>query len=162
MKWIALTFGTAAASAIFPPLNLETYLVALMLARPELAWWLIGPVAAAGQMLGKMPYYYGARGSLRLPGWLHRKTATQQQGTGRWARWMVTFQRNCQQRPAWTAGALLVSATFGIPPFAATSVAAGLGKAPVTMFVAAGFAGKTVRYSAVAAAPGLLAHLPWL
>ncbi len=159
MKWIALTFGVAAVSALFPPLNLETYIVALMLQRSELAWWLVGPVAAAGQMLGKMPYYYAARGSVRLPGWLHRKTS--QKSTGRWARWMATFRRNCQQRPVWTAGALLVSATFGIPPFAVTSVAAGLGEIRVPLFVGFGLLGKIVRYSAIAAAPSLLTLIPW-
>ncbi|MDQ3152742.1 MAG: hypothetical protein M3R63_13820 [Actinomycetota bacterium] len=154
MEWIALTFAYSVASALVPVVNAELYLVGLMTQRPELAWWLVGLAAAAGQMLGKLVYYYAGRGTLQLPARLRRKA---DKGTeGRWSRWLARFRATCRQRPVWTAGVLFTSASVGLPPFLAVAVLAGVAEIRVAVFLTTGLTGRFVRFGAIAASPGLL------
>lgn len=154
MEWIGLTFGYAVVSALVPVVNAELYLVGLMARQPQLAWWLVGLTAAAGQMVGKLVYYYAGRGTLTLPARLRRRS--ERAGTGRWSRRLTRFQELCQHRPVWTAGVLLTSAALGVPPYLAIAVLAGVGRVPLATFVVTGLLGRFARFGAIAASPGLL------
>ncbi len=159
MEWIGLTLGYSAVSALIPVLNIEVYLVGLVSQQPQLRWWLLGLVAAVGQVTGKTLFYFAGRGSLRLPDWLHRRSS--HRGRGRWSRWLQRlhdrFHHTAQHRPLWTVVVLLCSASVGLPPFAATALIAGLAEVPLSVFLATGLIGRFVRFSAIAASPGLLA-----
>ncbi|MQA17028.1 MAG: hypothetical protein GEV09_23720 [Pseudonocardiaceae bacterium] len=158
MEWIAVTFGYSAVSALIPVFNIELYLVGLVSQRPQLAWWLLGLAAAAGQLTGKTLFYFAGRGSLRLPDWLHRRSG--RRGAGRWSAWLGRmhdrFHHTAEHRPVWTVAVLLTSASVGLPPFAATALVAGWAQVRLTVFLATGLVGRFARFSAVAVAPGLL------
>ncbi|SHF35232.1 membrane protein YqaA, SNARE-associated domain [Streptoalloteichus hindustanus] len=155
--WLPLsTFGVAVLSALIPVISMEVYLVGVVLHAPELPWWLLGLVVAVGQIAGKLLYFYAGRGSLPLPRLLRRKAAVR----GRWAEHLDRFREQCQRRPAWSVVLLLVSATASLPPFAATSVVAGVANIAPTTFVVTGLVGRFARFGALAAAPAL--YLDWM
>lgn len=154
MEWIGLTFGYSVVSALVPVVNAELYLVGLMTRQPQLAWWLVGLAAAAGQMVGKLVYYYAGRGALRLPARLRRRS--ERQSAGRWSRRLDRFQQTCRDRPVWTAGVLLVSASVGLPPYLAIALLAGVGRVPLPTFLVTGLVGRFARFAAIAASPGLI------
>lgn len=152
MEWLALTLGVCFVSALVPVVNAELYLVGLVTQQPDLQWWLVGIAAGVGQMGGKLLYYYAGRGSLKLPGWLRRKT---EKPPGRWAARLARFRDTCHERPVWAAGVLLLSASTGFPPFLAIAVIAGVVRIPVGTFLVTGVVGRTARFAAIAAFPGL-------
>ena len=154
MEWLALTLGVCLISALVPVVNAELYLVVLVTEQPQLAWWLVGLAAAISQMAGKLVFYYAGRGSLRLPARLRRSADPDRRR--RWSTWMTRFQQTCRTRPVWTAGVLLVAATVGLPPLAATSFVAGMARVSLATFAVTGLVGRFVRFSTVAAVPGLL------
>ncbi|MCP2256915.1 membrane protein YqaA, SNARE-associated domain [Streptoalloteichus tenebrarius] len=159
LVWVGLplsTFGVAVLSAVLPVISMEVYLVGVVLKAPELPWWFLALVVAVGQIGGKLLYFYAGRGSLPLPRLLRRKART----PGRWARWLDRFREHCQRRPAWSVVLLLVSAVASLPPFAATSVVAGMANIAPTTFVATGLVGRFARFGALAAAPAL--YLDWM
>jgi membrane protein YqaA with SNARE-associated domain len=158
VQWIALTIGVCLLSALIPVVNAEIYLVALVTQQPQLPWWLVGLAAAAGQMIGKLLFYYAGRGVLRLPRRLQRLSEWERRG--RWAGRLKRFQETCQDRPIWTAGVLLVSAGLGVPPFAAMAVVAGIAQVDVRVFAATGLVGRFIRFGAIAAFPGVV-HAWW-
>ncbi len=155
MQWVGITFGYSVVSALVPVVNAELYLVGLMTRQPQLAWWLVGLAAAAGQMVGKLAYYYAGRGALRLPARLRRRS--ERQSAGRWSRRLARFQQTCQNRPVWTAGVLLMSASVGLPPYLAIALLAGVGRVPLPTFLVTGLVGRFARFAAIAASPGLVA-----
>ncbi|MDQ4093735.1 MAG: VTT domain-containing protein [Actinomycetota bacterium] len=110
--------------------------------------------AAVGQMIGKVVFYYAGRGMPMLPARLRHEPGRQR--ARRWASQLQRFQEFSQQRRMWTAGMLLTSALTGLPPFAATSVLAGLARVQLMTFLVAGLIGRFARFSAVAAFPSLL------
>ncbi len=129
-----------------------------MLKGPEIPWWLLALVIATGQIGGKLLHYYAARGSIRLPPFLRRKSANER--TGRWREYLEKFRANCHRRPVWTGAVLLISAASSLPPFAAVAVIAGWAKVPLVTFLVTGFVGRFVRFGALAIAPGIV--IGWL
>jgi membrane protein YqaA with SNARE-associated domain len=158
VQWIALTVGVCLLSSLIPVVNAEIYIVALVTAQPQVPWWLVGLAAAFGQMIGKVFFYYAGRGVLRLPKRLSRISEWERRG--RWAQRLQRFQDTCRDRPFWSAGVLLVSASLGLPPFAALAVVAGIARVDARIFVATGFTGRFIRFGAIAAFPGLI-HAWW-
>jgi len=144
-------FGTAIAAALVPLISVELVLIGMVLEAPHLPWWLLALVVTLGQMVGKLLYFYAGRGSLCLPGLLRHKSTP----STRWTRWMTRFRDTCHRRPRWTAGVLLVSALFSLPPFAATAIAAGVGHVPTPTFLITGFTGRFTRFAILAAAPSV-------
>ncbi len=84
-----------------------------------------------------------------LPARLRREPDRQR--TGRWAPQLQQIQDFSQQHRVWTVGMLLVSALTGLPPFAATSVLAGLVRVRLLTFLATGLIGRFVRFATIAA-----------
>lgn len=60
-------FGISVAGALLPLISVELFVLGMALSGPELPWWLLALVIAAGQLGGKLLYYYAARGAIRVP-----------------------------------------------------------------------------------------------
>ncbi len=151
---MVLTLGYCVLSALVPVFNTELYLVGLAAAQPQLPWGWLGLIAAVGQMIGKVVFYYAGRGALVLPARVRREPDRQR--AGRWARQLHRFQETSQRRPRWMVGVLLASALTGLPPFAAIAVLAGLARVRLVTFLITGLIGRFARFAAVAASPGLV------
>ena len=155
---LSTSFGVALASALMPLISVELFVIGLALKGPELPWWSLALVIATGQIAGKMLYFYAARGVIKLPSFLRRKT--EGGSKGRWAAWIDRSRSTCRKRPLWTSGVLLVSAIASLPPFAAIVFVAGWAKVPLATFLVTGFVGRFLRFGVLAVAPG--AVVAWI
>jgi membrane protein YqaA with SNARE-associated domain len=138
------TFAVAAVSSVFPLVAIEVFLVgaALALAPATAPLPALVLLAAAGQVAGKLPIYYAARGAAALPG-RHR---------ARLARVRAWIDRR--------RGKTLVlasSAVLGLPPFSLAATAAGALAIPLGTFCAVIFSGRALRFAALVAAAALAA-----
>ncbi len=142
---LVVLFAVFAGTAVLPVVGAEAFLVAFMAVHHAgVPWWVAGPVAAAGQLAGKGVHVVLAGRIAALPAVRARLAAT---------------AARCRAHPRGAAGAVLLSATVGVPPFTAVVpavVAAGL---DWRRLVGVAALGRTVRFSALAAVPGLLALL---
>jgi membrane protein YqaA with SNARE-associated domain len=173
LTWLAVTLGVAIGSALLPVISVEVFLVGLVTHRPEIPCWWLGAVIAVGQIAGKLPYFLAARGSLRLPKFLHRKERPVKERplTPRRERWLAMtawwraaltrIRERCHRHPRWMFGTHAVSSVVGVPPFMATTVLAGLSQMRTPLFVTTGVLGRFLRFSLLAASPAMLLHHHW-
>lgn len=142
---LVVLFAVFAGTAVLPLAGAEAFLVAFMAVHHAgVPWWVAGPVAAAGQLTGKAVHVVLAGRVATLPAVRARLAAT---------------AARCRAHPRGVRGAVLLSATVGVPPFTVVVpavVVAGFGWRGL---VAVAALGRTVRFSALAAVPGLLALL---
>lgn len=161
MGLLLATFGYMALSAVIPLFNAEAYLagVAATLASDSdtLALWLLGLLAGAGQMLGKLVWYLAGRHALEWS-WLKKKTSSP-----KWQASVEKWRHRIGDRWWLAALILLVSAVFGFPPFAVLSLLAGQLRVPLPVFLVVGVVGRTVRFGALLTGVHALGHswLPW-
>jgi len=167
LMWLGLSLGVAFGSALLPLISIEIFLVGLVMQQPDIPWLALGAVIAIGQVAGKLIYYWGAKGSLRLPGFLHRSPKPPSERRHRMAMrtkrirgWVERLTDRCHRHPRWMFGTYGVSSVVGVPPFMATSVLAGMARMKLSAFVSAGLLGRFVRFSLLAASPALFAG--WL
>lgn len=170
LGWFCLTLGVAFGSALIPVISIEVFVLGLVSSEPGIKWFLIGAAVAIGQIAGKLLYYLAARGSIKLPPFLHDRLHRQRPPTrwrDRWharTKWLrakvEAMRERCHRHPHWMTGTYGVSSVIGLPPFMATSVLAGLADMRMSTFVTAGLAGRFVRYSVLAACPAVFAS--WL
>jgi membrane protein YqaA with SNARE-associated domain len=162
--WLCIGFVLAFGLAVFPFGSIEVFLIGLAANRPDIPWLALGVAVATGQVLGKLVHFYAARGALRIPalirpgavanpvpgrqGWRTRLTAT-----------MASATERARRNPVWLHVVFAVSALVGLPPFGATTVLAGLVGVRPSVFLVLGLVGRIVRYSSLAAAPGLLTNV---
>ncbi|GLU46576.1 VTT domain-containing protein [Nocardiopsis ansamitocini] len=147
-------FLVALAASLLPFLNIEVYLVGAA-ALLEDGWLLpMAVAAAAGQTLGKVPYYYAGRGVLTV-GWLRRKT----EKPGRWSERVASLRQKAEGRPLWTAGLVALSSFASVPPFMVVSVLAGTVRMPLAAFVVVTMVTRTARFAVLVYAPGVAAGL---
>ena len=149
MGWLLSTFGFCILSALIPVLNAEVYLAALAASQsPPL--WPMAIVAAAGQMIGKIIYYYLGKSSLEWQ-WVKKRTDTPRFQTG-----LERWRSRLDHRPWVAALFVFVSASVGIPPFAIVAVLAGTLRMSLTMFVLVGFLGRVLRFASILGASAWL------
>jgi membrane protein YqaA with SNARE-associated domain len=131
-------------SALFPWVNGEAAMLALWAAAgPQGNPVLLVVVGTAGQMTGKCVLYWMGRRAAGAP-W-----PSLQRGLTRW--------RPRMSRPGPAVPALmLASATFGIPPFYATSVVAGALKIPFAFFASIGICGRLLHFGGLIWLPHLV------
>jgi len=166
IAWLGLTLGVAFSSALMPLISIEIFLIGLASQQPHIPWLILGAVVAVGQVAGKLLYYYAAKGSLRLPKFMHRRRgAIETPRRERWRRrtkrirmWVETLREKCHRHPHWMVGTYGLSSVLGLPPFMATSVLAGMVRMKLSAFLSAGLVGRFIRFSVVAASPALFAH----
>ncbi|MCE7007571.1 hypothetical protein LWC34_32825 [Kibdelosporangium philippinense] len=160
---LLLAAGVAFSSALIPLVSTEVFVLALIAQEPNIPCLALGAVVAVAQVLGKLLYYLAARGSLRLPTFMHRKDKPLTERRIRWQQrtkrvrgWLHWLTEKCHKHPHWMTGTYGVSAVVGLPPFMATSVLAGMAKMPMSTFVVAGFAGRCLRFTVLAMSPALI------
>ncbi|WP_245556190.1 VTT domain-containing protein [Actinopolyspora mortivallis] len=140
------------STAVVPVFSSEVYLVSVALTQPELSWWVLGPAAAVGQLVGKTVHYLAARGALRIPRLLRRGQHRPDGATLR------RLRAACTRHRLSGATTVFASGLVGLPPFTLVAPAAGLLKAPLAVWVPAATVGRLIRFCLLAALPGLL-HL---
>ena len=142
--------GVALASALVPLVNIELYLIGLAAVSSGGHVWFLAAVGGAGQMIGKLVWYYLGANSLSW-GWVRRKM-DKPRAQERLTRW----QARTATRPV-LAGALVLGSAFsGFPPFAILSVLAGQLRMNVALFFMLGLVGRWLRFA------GVLGGAEWL
>jgi len=143
--------GISFASALVPVVNIEAYLTVLASASDDLGnIWVLGLVAALGQMIGKMIWFYIGRNALEW-GWIRRKVdrpKAQQR--------LATWRTRTQERPLVAGLLVFASALSGFPPFAIVAVLAGQLRMSAMLFFGLGTAGRWLRFA------GVLGGASWL
>lgn len=143
MKDLGSLLAIAFVSAMVPLVNIEAYL-GLRAAVAEVDdVWLLGFVAAAGQMVGKVLWYFIGSSSLEW-GWIKRRVE-KPKSQERLVRWRT----RTEERPLLAGALVFVSALTGFPPFAILSVLAGQLRMQLSLFVLLGLAGRWLRFSAI-------------
>lgn len=143
MKDLVSLLTIAFISALVPVVNIEAYLGLRAAVADVDHVWILGLVAAAGQMVGKIIWYYIGSSSLEW-GWIKRrveKPKAQQR--------LVKWRTRTEQRPVLAGALVFASALTGFPPFAILSVLAGQLRMRLTVFVVLGLVGRWLRFTAV-------------
>ncbi|MDQ3615953.1 MAG: VTT domain-containing protein [Actinomycetota bacterium] len=135
--------GIAFASALVPIFNVEAYLGVRAAFSDETDAWLLGLVAALGQMVGKTIWYYLGASSLHW-GWVRRKMEKPKQ-QARLKKWRT----RTDERPVLAGALTFWSAFTGFPPFAILSVLAGQLKMNYALFLTLGLAGRWLRFASI-------------
>lgn len=141
------------ASALVPVINIEAYLSVRTAVSAVDQVWLLALVAALGQMVGKLTWYYLGATSLSW-GWIRRKIE-QPRNAAR----LETWRTRTHDRPFFAGVMIFVSACLGLPPFAVVSVLAGQLRMSLPLFVTLGLLGRWLRFVAVLRGAGLLSDL---
>ena len=145
--------GVGIASALVPLVNIEAYLGVRGAVAGTTSVWLLGLVAALGQMLGKTVWYYLGANALSW-GWVRRKVETPK-AQERLSLW----RSRVHERPV-VAGVLTFASAFsGFPPFAILAVVAGQLRMSLAVFLGLGLLGRWLRFSAVLGGAAWLGRL---
>ena len=143
---IASTFGLCAASVAFPLINGELVLVAAILAAPVKGVGMSVALvfaAAFGQMLAKIPMYFGGRGVLKVA------------KEGKLRNWIERYRGRMEKNASAPTTLLFVSAAVGLPPFYVISILAGTFRIPFWRFFVVGSVGRLIHFGVVALFPEL-------
>ena len=140
------------ASALVPLVNVEAYLGVRASIGGLDSVWALGLVAALGQMLGKLVWFYLGANALSW-GWIRRRVETPRAQAR-----LATWQARTEQRPVLSGGLVLLSAFSGFPPFAIVAVLAGQLRLHVGSFFVLGLLGRWLRFVAVLGGAGWLSH----
>jgi membrane protein YqaA with SNARE-associated domain len=135
------TFLVAVISSLVPLVSIDLFLIGLTLATGTGAAIPIVLLAAAGQVVGKLPVYFAARGVTAVPG-------RQRARIERVRAWVARWQRSRHL-------VLGTSAVLGLPPFSIISTAAGALAIELRTFCVIVFGGRALRFACVIAATGL-------
>jgi membrane protein YqaA with SNARE-associated domain len=136
--------GASIGSALLPLINIEAILAVAVSQAPAATWALV-LAATAGQMIGKVLWYWGGMHVDRAP-WVHKHLQKPKAKAS-----LDKWHARAEGRPWFTAGLLFVSASTGIPPYAVTAVLAGMLRVPFWIFMATGLLGRGLRFWAVVA-----------
>jgi membrane protein YqaA with SNARE-associated domain len=135
--------GVGVLSALLPLVNIEAYLGVRGAVADVDRLWLLGFVAALGQMVGKVVWYYLGASALSW-GWVRRKVETPKAQAR-----LETWRRRTHERPVVAGGLVLLSAFSGLPPFAVVAVVAGQLRMQLALFFTLGLVGRWLRFALV-------------
>ncbi len=153
MRDVLILLALGFASALVPLINIEAYL-GLRAALADVGdLWLLGFVAAVGQMAGKLIWYRVGASSLRW-GWVKRRIDKPKQQAR-----LETWRARTNARPVLAGSLVFVSALFGLPPFAVLAVVAGQLRMNLALFLVLGLVGRWLRFVAVLGGVGWLDQL---
>ena len=144
LGWICLwCFGLAVASAVFPWVNAELIVISLpSFASSRAALVVLLLVATAGHMTGKCVLYWaGRKGDRVLP--------------ERAGRAVLKWRGRLEARPSRAAVLVLLSSVTGLPPFYVMTIVAGALRMNFPLYLAAGTAGRLLRFGALVSLPQL-------
>ena len=131
------SFVVGAISSVIPIVSIDVFVVGVTLAAGSAAALGVIVLAAAGQLAGKLPIYYAARGVAALPG---PQRARIDRFRDRMTRW--------QNAPRLV---LATSAVAGLPPFSIVATAAGALAIGVRSFCVVVFSGRAARFAVIVA-----------
>jgi membrane protein YqaA with SNARE-associated domain len=131
------------ASALFPLINIEAILGVRAAVADVDGIWTLALVAAVGQMVGKIIWYYLGASALQW-GWIRRKVE-QPKNAAR----LEVWRARTHDRPVAAGVLVFVSAATGLPPFAILAVLAGQLRMSLTLFCVIGLVGRWLRFVAV-------------
>lgn len=134
-------------SGFIPIFNNEVYLVGISAFASGPMLLLLGVMAGTGQMLAKSLIYGAGRGTLAF-------------SLGRYEERREQMIERLEEREGSTGLFLFASAFVGFPPFYVISAAAGAVATAFPLFFAAGFAGRTLRFTLILATGS--AALGWI
>lgn len=137
--WLT-TFAICVVGAIVPLVNTEIYLLSVSSLSPVEFVTPLVIAATIGQMTGKVVMYYAGRGLLRIRREKMRRRIVQLRD------WM-------DQHPRLAKVTLFSSATLGLPPLYAVSVACGAVGMGLVSFLVIGSVGRFIHFAAVAILP---------
>lgn len=135
--------GVGVLSALVPLVNIEAYLGVRGAVADVDRLWLLGFVAALGQMIGKVVWYYLGASALSW-GWVRRKVETPKAQAR-----LETWRHRTHERPVVAGGLVLLSAFSGLPPFAVVAVVAGQLRMQLALFFSLGLVGRWLRFALV-------------
>lgn len=140
------TYIVAVISGFVPVVNLEVYLVWVAALTPRSQAVGITLLATVGQMTAKTLMYLAAAGVLKIsvkkPG---KKLRAVQLKMAQWQHRMGLF--------------LFSSAFLGVPPYYVVSIASGICRVPIVVFVVWGILGRFLRFAVAVFFPHLLKGL---
>lgn len=142
---MSLLFGTflfSIASALLPILNIEAYVAVVAQVHPNVV---VSAIAAVGQMVGKIVWYYGGAHADRVP-WLQKKMNKPKALASR-----EKWEQRIHGRPVFTTGILFSSAFLGLPPYAVIATLAGVLRVNLVLFVVTGLVGRFLRFLGIGA-----------
>ncbi|MBR9990492.1 MAG: hypothetical protein KFH98_12095 [Gemmatimonadetes bacterium] len=134
------TFVGCLIGSFIPLVNTELVVLAAAAAAPPALLAPLALIAAATQMAAKSILYCAGGGMLRLP-------------VNRWTRRLHGAADAGSRLRNGSGLVLFGSALAGIPPFYLTSIASGAMRFPFARFVAIGFTGRMLRFSALVGLP---------
>lgn len=140
------TYVVGVVSGLVPVVNLEVYLVWVAALTPRSQALAITGLATVGQMTAKTLMYLAGAGVLKLsvrnPG---KKLQAVQMKMAQWQHKLGLF--------------LFSSASLGVPPYYVVSIAAGICRVPIVVFIIWGLAGRFLRFAVTVFFPHLLKGL---
>jgi membrane protein YqaA with SNARE-associated domain len=140
------TYIVAVISGFVPVVNVEVFLVWVAALTPRSQAVGITLLATLGQMTAKTIMYLAAAGVLKIsvkkPG---KKLQAVQMKMAAWQHRMGLF--------------LFSSASLGVPPFYVVSIASGICRVPIAVFLIWGLAGRLIRFAVTVFLPHLLKGL---
>lgn len=145
------TFFYCIASALIPVLNAEVYIAAMGATGGSAL--LLALVGGAGQMVGKVFWYYAGAGGTKIP------AIARTMAKPAWQARLHKWQGRILDRPVKTVGLLFLSSFVGLPPFAVISVLAGVLEIRLWIFLVTGLAGRFLRFWIILSGAGYL--LDW-
>lgn len=138
---VLTTFGVSVASALFPVINIEAYLVGLSASGAgDHRSVLLGVVAGLGQSVGKVGWYEASRRGFESA-WMQRKLSGPKISAA-----LERWRGRMQGRPWYGGLVVLVSAIVGVPPLLAIAAVAGILELPRWMFFPTVFVGRALRF----------------
>jgi membrane protein YqaA with SNARE-associated domain len=140
---LVAVLGVGVLSALVPLVNIEAYLGVRGSVASVDHLWLLAFVAGAGQMIGKVAWYYLGANALQW-GWVRRKVETPKAQQR-----LETWRRRTHEKPVVAGGLVLLSAFTGFPPFAIVAVVAGQLRMQLAVFVVLGLLGRWLRFVVV-------------
>lgn len=143
---LAGAFFGCAFGSIVPLLNTELLVLAIAAGIPVHLSLPLVLLATAGTMTGKAAMYLAGRGVMNFR--IRRREKIDR------------FLADLEERQGLTDSVLFASATLGLPPFYFVAVGSGMANLAMGRFLALGFAGRFLRFSALVFAPQIA--MRWL
>lgn len=141
MSLLAASFGISVASALFPLINIEAYVIGISASGVGGATAVSLAIACgAGQSAGKVVWYAVTRRGIET-GWAQKKLGNPKIRTS-YERWVERMDG----RPGYGGTIMFAAALLGIPPLLVMAAVAGALKMPMWLFVPTIFVGRTLRF----------------
>ncbi len=139
MLWLT-TFGVCVVGAVIPLVNTEIYLLSVSALSPAETMPPLVLAATAGQMTGKVVMFFAGKGLLGI---------ASERMRGR----VEAVKARLESRPKIAKLTLFSSATLGLPPLYAVSIACGTIGMGLVSFITIGFVGRLIHFAVVAWLP---------